>query len=126
MGLWGDTKNWSPEGTPQDGDDVTIPAVDNQGLTAPNGPIGGPATQLNSLTLEGLTLYGGPFTVTDQLTWSGGNADCDLVVQGQGTINAMDQGPNRPGMINQHVLTVQGSVIVQGGPLPEQQASFSC
>jgi fibronectin-binding autotransporter adhesin len=114
-GLWTDTKNWSPEGTPEDGDEVTLPAADVWGNTDVNGPQGAPALSLSKLTLQGLTLYDGPFTVTESLTWSGGGIDTDITVSGAATVTGLDGSSSNPGIANAHTITISGSATIIGG-----------
>jgi hypothetical protein len=112
--VWTDAKNWSPNGTPQDGDEVTIPVVDAYGNTGGNGPAGAPALSLSKLTLQGLTLYDGPFTVTGTLTWSGGLIDADVTVKGAAFVTGLDGSVNNPGIVNNHKLTISGSATITG------------
>ena len=111
---WTDAKNWSPEGTPQDGDEVTIPAVDAWGNTGGNGPAGAPALSLSKLTLQGLTLYDGPFTVTKTLAWSGGLMDADVTVSGDASVSGLDGSVSNPGIVNNHTLKVSGTATITG------------
>ncbi len=106
---WTDAKNWSPEGTPQDGDEVTIPAVDAWGNTGGNGPAGAPALSLSKLTLQGLTLYDGPFTVTKTLAWSGGLMDADVTVSGDASVSGLDGSVSNPGIVNNHTLNLRSA-----------------
>src|SRR5260221_14547458 len=62
---WTDAKNWSPEGTPQDGDEVTIPAVDAWGNTGGNRPRGAPAHSLQKASPPGPSPCARPFTHTN-------------------------------------------------------------
>ena len=120
---WNDAKNWDTQAVPQDGDDVTIPAADAEGNTGVSGPTGAPPITLSALTLQGLDLYGGPFTVTGTLTWTGGGADADITVTGGATITGLDGSAANPGMTNQHTLTVTGAMSIigaaSGGPAPQ-------
>jgi filamentous hemagglutinin len=111
---WTDAKNWSPEGVPQDGDEVTIPAVDAWGNTGGSGPAGAPALSLSNLTLQGLTLYDGPFTVTKTLAWSGGLMDADVTVSGDASVSGLDGSVKNPGIVNNHTLKVSGTATITG------------
>jgi len=113
-GLWTDVKNWSPEGTPQDGDEVTLPVADVWGNTDSNGPTGAPPLSLSGLTLQGLTLYDGPFTVTGTLTWTGGGVDTDITVAGAATVTGLDGSSGNPGILNAHTITISGTATIMG------------
>jgi fibronectin-binding autotransporter adhesin len=116
-GLWTDAKNWSPEGTPENGDEVTLPAADVWGNNGGNGPAGAPALSLSKLTLQGLTLRDGPFTVTGTLTWTGGDIDTDITVSGAATVTGLDGSDNNPGVLNGNTITISGSASIIGNGL---------
>src|SRR5215470_14087093 len=65
---WGDGKNWASMSVPQNGDSVTIPAVNFPARTVVTGVPGG--TQLQDLTLTDASLSGGDVTVAGDFSWS--------------------------------------------------------
>src|SRR5690348_10087248 len=65
---WGDAKNWASQTVPQNGDSVTIPAVNFPARTVVTGMPGG--TQLQDLSLTDASLSGGDVTVAGDFSWS--------------------------------------------------------
>jgi hypothetical protein len=65
---WSDAMNWASNSVPQDGDSVTIPAVNFPARTVVTGVPGG--TQLQDLTMTDASLSGGDVTVAGDFSWS--------------------------------------------------------
>src|SRR5215831_16047643 len=65
---WSDGMNWASNSVPQNGDSVTIPAVNFPTRTVMNGMPGG--TQLQDLTMTDASLSGGDVTVAGDFSWS--------------------------------------------------------
>jgi hypothetical protein len=65
---WSDGMNWASNSVPQNGDSVTIPAVNFPARTVVTGMPGG--TQLQDLTMTDASLSGGDVTVAGDFSWS--------------------------------------------------------
>src|SRR5215467_12789676 len=65
---WSDGLNWASNSAPQNGDSVTIPAVNFPARTVVTGMQAG--TQLQDLTMTDASLSGGDVTVAGNFSWS--------------------------------------------------------
>src|SRR5215472_10982047 len=65
---WSDGQNWQSMSVPENGDSVTIPAVNFPARTVVTGMPSG--TQLQDLTLTDASLSGGDVTVAGDFSWS--------------------------------------------------------
>jgi hypothetical protein len=135
---WSDGMNWASDSVPQNGDSVTIPAVNFPARTVVTGMPGG--TQLQDLTMTDASLSGGDVTVAGDFSWSVSQGfeviSSPLTVAGDASIGgageAESQAPmtfdgtaelNGPGLLsiqdsgpaitNNGTLTVAPNAVVQ-------------
>ncbi|WP_426595968.1 glycoside hydrolase domain-containing protein [Cellulomonas sp. McL0617] len=112
LGTWSDPKAWKEGSVPDSNDDIVIPASSFQCTTVPEFTAG-------KLTIEGSgfgsIMGGGPVTVTDEFSWTGGWLSAELILQSSGTIRPGELGPQ--GAPSSHfagILTNQGSLAISG------------
>ena len=122
--VWGNKKNWQPEGVPQNGDSVQLSYGPRPTITEV------PDIQLAMLTVtgstDGLVSMSGPGEViTGSLQWNGGDINTDLMVSappGDPTPSyiMMGQVPMRFGYgpDSARTLTINSTVSLMSGPFP--------
>jgi len=103
---WNDTENWQEKEVPEDGDDIVIPSFDTHDVAGPEAP----AFTAGKLDIQGGVIYGGPITVTKELSWSAGHVSAQIVLASTGTITVGDESLALEGAVtNNGELTVTGA-----------------
>jgi hypothetical protein len=137
---WSDAMNWASNSVPQNGDSVTIPAVNFPARTVVTGVPGG--TRLQDLTMTDASLSGGDVTVAGDFSWSVSQGfevlGSPLTVEGDASIGGAGEqevmqpmtfdgtaefnGPgvmsiqeSGPAITNNGTLTVASGAAVDGG-----------
>ena len=85
---WSNPANWEENSTPEDHDDIVIPASDPNSTPSPIAPAGFRAKTLN---VQG-QLSGGPINVESDFSWSGGNLWASVVIAdtASGRVHTLD------------------------------------
>ncbi|WP_243056740.1 hypothetical protein [Nocardioides sp. SR21] len=118
--VWGNPKNWEPEGIPKNGDSVQLGYGPRPTITEV------PDVQLAMLTVtgspDGLVSMSGPGEViTGSLQWNGGDINTGLMVSAppldpMPSFIMMGQTPMRFGGGGDQVLTINSTVSLMTGP----------
>jgi len=115
--VWGNNKNWEPEGVPQAGDGVSLAPGPRPTITEV------PDVLLSALTVSGdpdqLVSLSGPGTVTvaGPLVWGGGDIGVDLVLEQLGVGLLTPSAPMHFGSETGQTFTVNGALAIADDPL---------
>lgn len=117
--VWGNPKNWEPNGKPKDGDGVTLGPGARPTITEV------PDIQLSTLQVTGSTdglvsMLGEGHVITGNLQWNGGDIGVDLTVSAppldpMPSFIAMGNTPMRFGYGGDQTLTINSTVSVMTG-----------